>query len=144
MICMRLEMRKLREIVGELCKVHGCTYAILFGSQACGVAKPYSDIDIAVKFRGNVDYLKGAFEMASDLEERLGIHVDVVAVNVADTILKYEVFSSGMLLYCENYDEYMDDFINSIDEWLDFQYHFNKFYNRVIKEMRDAISRSES
>jgi hypothetical protein len=36
----------------------------------------------------------------------------------------------------------MDDHVNAIDEYLDFEYVFNKFYERTVKEIRDAATRS--
>ena len=143
---MELSLSELRRAVEAQCRRRNCAYALLFGSVARGEARPYSDVDVAVKFRERlspVEYAMETADMALCLEEELGVSVDVVAINAADSLLKYEVFSSGVLLYCEDLDEYVDDLINSVDEWLDFSYHFNKFYERVLSEMRDAVAGRE-
>jgi hypothetical protein len=38
---------------------------------------------------------------------------------------------------------YMDDFVNAVDEYLDFKYHFDKFYEKTW-EIESAVSRGKS
>jgi hypothetical protein len=78
----------------------------------------------------------------SIIEEELGIHVDVIPLNIADTIIKYEAYSQGVILFNMDNDRYMDDYINAIDEYLDFEYIFNRFYEAIVKEIKNACSRS--
>ena len=137
-------IKKLHKEVIEICKDKPCSYVILFGSYARGDVKPYSDIDLAIKFNKKVDYLKESFEISYKLEEKLGLKIDVIPLNIADIILQYEVFSNGKLIYYRDYYEFLDDFINAIDKWMDFEYHFNKFFRNIIKEMDNAISRYKS
>lgn len=82
--------------------------------------------------------------MAFTMEEELGISVDVVPLNIADTILKYEVYSQGILLFYTDYDEYMDDYVNAIDEYLDFEQTFTRFYESTVREIRNACARGKS
>jgi hypothetical protein len=70
----------------------------------------------------------------SKLSIKLNIDVDVIPLNISDTIIKYEVYSNGILLFCKDYNEYMDDHINAIDEYLDFEHVFNKFYEKQLKK----------
>lgn len=69
------------------------------------------------------------------------MNVDVVPLNIADTIIKYEVYSQGILLFSMNDNEYVDDFINAVDEYLDFESMFNRFYKLIVMEMRNACAR---
>ena len=39
-------------------------------------------------------------------------------------------------------EKYMDDHINAIDEYLDFEPTFNKFYKLIVKEIKNAQPRS--
>lgn len=131
-------------MVSEACERLGCAYVVLFGSQATGEARVYSDVDLAVRFIDGRDCMERCLDLACRLEESLGIRVDVVAIDMADSLLKYEVFSRGKLLYCRDRDRYLDDRVNAIDEYLDFKPVFERFYRRTVREIRSAISRGES
>lgn len=137
-----LILEKIREAVIRSCKDSDCIYVLLFGSRARGDVKDYSDVDIAVKFSDSENSIDKALDLMSAIEEELGISVDVVSLNVADTIIKYEAYSQGILLFCRDYRRYMDDYVNAIDEYLDFEPIFNRFYQEVLKEIKNAASRS--
>ncbi len=129
---------KLKEISIDLARRYNISYILLFGSYARGDYKGYSDIDIAVKFPSgwsDEEYIMKAGELALDLSEELDVRVDVVPVNIADSILKYEIYSSGQLVYSSNMDEYYDDMVNAIDEYLDFKEHFEKHYKRILSDI---------
>jgi len=125
-----LSLERVRGAVTKACGCSDCVYALLFGSRATGSAKEYSDVDIAVRFRDAGDCLAKASELASMIEEELGVRVDVVPLNVADTILRYEAYSHGILLYCVDRGAYMDDYVNAVDEYLDFERSFSKFMRK--------------
>ncbi|MEM0452798.1 MAG: nucleotidyltransferase domain-containing protein [Ignisphaera sp.] len=139
---MILTLDKIRETVIRLCEASDCIYVLLFGSRARGDVKDYSDVDIAVKFSDAENSIDKALDLMSAIEEELGVSVDVVPLNVADTIIKYEAYSQGILLFCKDYERYIDDYVNAIDEYLDFEPIFNRFYQETLKEIRDAASRS--
>jgi predicted nucleotidyltransferase len=113
-------LEKIKEAVIRACSNFDCIYALLFGSVARGDVRDYSDVDIAVKFRDSRNCLEKTLDLISEIEGDLGVHVDVVPLNIADTIIKYEAYSQGILLFSMNDNEYMDDFINAVDEYLDF------------------------
>ncbi|MEM2982388.1 MAG: nucleotidyltransferase domain-containing protein [Candidatus Bathyarchaeia archaeon] len=136
-------MERLREVVAQACRKTDCLYALMFGSQARGDAKVYSDLDMTVMFKSPGGCVDKAMGIAFDIEEEMGVRVDVVPLNVADTILRYEAYSQGELLYCLDKGRYLDDFINAIDEYLDFSYHFNKFYEKTLREMGCAVARGK-
>ena len=140
----RFDIEKLRRRLERLYAKYRYLYVILFGSYATGHAKSYSDLDLAIMFESGVDCLSKALDIAMDLEEDMGVKVDVVPLNMADTILKYEVYNKGVLLFCSDKTRFIDDKINAIDEYLDFSYHFEKFYRKTVKEIVDAVARSKS
>jgi len=137
-----LSLEEIKKVIIEVCEKEDCVYALLFGSMARGMTKEYSDIDMAIKFKKDDDYLNKILKIMSNLSIKLNIDVDVIALNIADTIIKYEIYSNGVLIFCRDYNEYMDDYINAIDEYLDFEHVFNKFYEKIVKEIRDAGSKS--
>ncbi len=138
-----MNLEKLRRIVEKICSKANCVYAILFGSYANGKIKDYSDIDLAVYFSDvKNDYVDTALNLAFKLEEALGRKVDVIPLNIADSIIKYEVFTHGILLYCTNHTKYFDDHVNAIDEYLDFKPCFERFYRKNLRELKNATTRS--
>jgi predicted nucleotidyltransferase len=137
-----LSIDEIRNAIMEVCESEECVYALLFGSLARGTFKEYSDIDIAIKFKKGDDYLNKTLRIMSKLSIKLNTDVDVIPLNISDTIIKYEIYSNGILLFCKDYNEYMDDHVNAIDEYLDFEDVFKKFYERTVKEIRDAATRS--
>lgn len=140
---MFLDLKNLTKIVKDVCGKANCVYVLLFGSYANGKIKNYSDVDLAVYFSDvKSDYVNIALDLAIKLEEVLGRGVDVIPLNIADSIIKYEVFSKGILLYCINYAKYFDDYVNAIDEYLDFKPCFERFYRKSLRELKNAVTRS--
>lgn len=139
----RFDVDELVKRLEELYAKYGFLYVILFGSYATGHAKSYSDLDLAIMFESEAGCLSKALDVAMDLEEDIGVKVDVVPLNIADTILKYEAYSGGVLLFCSDRARFIDDKINAIDEYLDFSYHFEKFYRRTVEEIVDAFAGSK-
>lgn len=131
-------VQELKEVMKSIGDRYGIRYALLFGSYARGDYKPYSDLDIAVKFDRRLDrkecFMKSG-ELSSIISEKVGKEVNVVPLNLADSILKYEVFSNGTLIYCKDIEEFRMEWINGIDEYLDFKGMFERHYKRIKKEI---------
>ncbi|OYT25913.1 MAG: hypothetical protein B6U95_08305 [Thermofilum sp. ex4484_82] len=140
----QFNVEKLKKRLKKLYAKYKYLYVVLFGSYATGHVKSYSDLDLAIMFENEIDCLSKALDVAMDLEEDMGVKVDVVPLNIADTILKYEVYGRGILLFCSNKSRFIDDKINAIDEYLDFSYHFEKFYRKTVREIANAVTGSKS
>ena len=81
----------------------------LFGSRARGEAGLKSDTDLAVLFyEGTPSELQD--QIAHDIAIRLDTEADVVGLNEASPLLKYEVISDGRLLYQGASDEEVINF----------------------------------
>lgn len=140
---LQFDIKALKKHIEKLYAKYKYLYVILFGSYATSHAKSYSDLDLAVMFKDEIDCLSKALDMAMDLEEKIGIKIDIVPLNIADTILRYEIYSNGILLFCSDKTRFIDDKINAIDKYLDFSYHFERFYLKTVKEITDAVARSK-
>lgn len=71
----------------------------MFGSHARGEAKPSSDVDIGIWLeRAPTTFNEHPFELAADLEQELGLPVDLVVPNTAPSDLVHRVLSDGVLL----------------------------------------------
>lgn len=73
--------------------------AYLFGSRGRGDAGPRSDVDVAVLLRrAPRTFEEHPLELAGELEQALGVPVDVVVLNDAPSDLVHRVLRDGVLL----------------------------------------------
>lgn len=90
---------QLKELFGryEVC------LAYLFGSQAEGQARPYSDVDIAVLLRPEVPQKRWTERQIELLGELMSLlrrnDVDLVLLNQATPLLAYQVVKYGKVIY---------------------------------------------
>ncbi len=84
-------------------------FAYLFGSVAKESASRLSDIDIAVYLDpSQITQVNGygyKSELLVDLQNVLKGKVDLVILNEASTVLKFQVLKNGTLIYCVSEDE---------------------------------------
>jgi predicted nucleotidyltransferase len=76
--------------------------AYLFGSHAEGVARPDSDVDVALLFRPEVDSalkLDTRLTVAAELKRVCHRPVDVIALDEAPPLLRFQVLKHGRLLF---------------------------------------------
>ncbi len=72
----------------------------LFGSRAEGVARPDSDLDIAVLVEKQPeDRFAYRMGLAEDLEKLTGIHTEVVILQEVPLLLQFQVLKHGKLLF---------------------------------------------
>ena len=106
--------------------------AYIFGSVARGNANDGSDVDVAVL----LDQRKAAeFSLLSWmalLEERLECQVDVVVLNKANELLKYEVRRTGTLIFDRAPDQRKRFDILSRKAYEDFLYLHRRYVNAVL------------
>ena len=123
----------------------GIKFIILFGSQALGKGMEKSDFDLAVlttkeksistldNYNDVLDFLKGALEI-SDYK------IDLTNLNKANLFLRYEVISSGILLYGDE-DEYAGYRAFAFKEYIDSRSLFDlekflvKKRQRLLREL---------
>jgi predicted nucleotidyltransferase len=74
-------------------------FAYLFGSSVRGETGPLSDIDIAVFLDGRVSPFDFRLRLSASLAQALGSeHFDLVTLNDAPLLLKYEVVRGGRVI----------------------------------------------
>lgn len=98
-----------------------CVY--LFGSVATGKRNKFSDVDIAVFFDAGFpqeEYTQKCLSIMDDLSRILNRDIDVVALNVASSFLKYQIIKNGSRIY-ERSDRSEHSFeARAIVEYFDF------------------------
>lgn len=95
--------RSLDSLVDQIRAVldhHPVSFAMLFGSVARGADEP-RDLDLAVVFDDDIDsqgYSSTYLSLLTDLEESLGVDVDVVAVSAMDPTFARVAFDHGIVV----------------------------------------------
>ena len=79
-------------------RVPGVAAVYLFGSRAGGVARPDSDLDLAVLPPRPLDPVE-RFDAQEALAAALGLDVDLVDLLSASTVMRAEVLRSGRVVY---------------------------------------------
>lgn len=104
-------------------KSKGIQAAFLFGSQAKGRSRKDSDTDIAIlllKMPGPEERVDIKVGLSEKLSKIFGSEVDVVIVNGAGSLLKYQITRDGKLLY-ERKEGVSKKFrLNAIKEYFDY------------------------
>lgn len=93
-----VDIDAIKNAVTNVAKKYGVSKAYLFGSYAKGTAIPDSDVDVRID-KGN---LRGLFQLAGfkiELEELLGVSVDVLTTQSLDESFLNNIRSEEIVLY---------------------------------------------
>lgn len=134
------KLKKLiKTIESVLIKDPQIVFALLFGSQAHGDAFPFSDIDIAIYTMKDTEYdSQYKFLLMHKLSKALNVeNVDLIILNNAPPVLRYEILTTGILIFCRDDDLYAEFYSLSLREYFDFRYILQQFYDDAIKELSD-------
>lgn len=126
----------------NLCKKFNIKLMYLFGSQAKGNAAKQSDFDIAVLFSEKVDksdFLNEVAYLKEDLRSYFRNEVDIVPLNNAGSLLKYEVISNGQLLYAEDERFRLDFEVLSVKEYIDDKYMRDIYYKALSERVEKGV-----
>lgn len=114
--------------------------AYLFGSRAKGNTAKESDFDIAVLFKNSPADLLALKELtflSLELDKFIPGKLDIVSLNDAPLLLKYEVVAHGQVLYCEDEAERIKFEVSIIKEYIDEEpirnLYNQAFYKRILQ-----------
>lgn len=127
------------QIKKHIFKKHYVRLAYLFGSQAKGLSAKKSDYDIAVLFKkkkGSSFFLNEASGLKDALRKYFPNEVDIVPLNDANSLLKYEAISAGIPLFSEDEKFRIDFEVLSVKEYIDDQYIRDIYTDALTKRLR--------
>ncbi|MBI3891031.1 MAG: nucleotidyltransferase domain-containing protein [Candidatus Wallbacteria bacterium] len=114
----------LATIVGILDREAAVRFGYLFGSRGKGRPREDSDWDIAVWTGGRdrADNLDLRLRLMADLGEALaGGQVDLVVLDEAPTLLRYEVLRTGVPASCKDLGARVEFFVRTMKRYFDEQ-----------------------
>jgi predicted nucleotidyltransferase len=130
-----------REFIKEIDKSYPVSFGYLFGSRAKGSSNAMSDIDIALKFVKDYDDEEDVYNRGDIIEtgkRYFKDSVDVVNLDKAPLILKYEVVREGIVLMDEDSGKRADFESLTLREYFDFQYYSEYYNNAAIKRIKEG------
>lgn len=113
----------------------------LYGSQATGLAKKNSDIDLAVLFDEKKDVntfiLQGKFDF--EVERLSSIEVDIQNLNACDAAFVHRVLSEGKLLYKKEGIDLTDFQIRTVQNYFDLKPTLDQYYLLLSERARRGL-----
>ncbi len=113
---------KLKPVIASKAEIK---FAYLFGSVATGSAGRLSDIDIAVYLDTTCQLPEAGYgyksELISELSALMSTSVDVVILNTAKTLMRYQVIKNGILIYSRSNAERRAFLERTIRDYLDLK-----------------------
>jgi predicted nucleotidyltransferase len=121
-------------------------FAILFGSAAMRGPSAARDLDVAVSLR-NAPSLFDLGALASELEAAAGMDVDIVDIDEASTLLRWEIARHGQALYVQDRDAWLRFIARAALDWDDLRPYFEREsdgLHRSLEEWRWSASISSA
>ncbi len=121
------------QVVASCCRVHSeIIAAYIFGSVACRPDKRPKDLDIALLIAHDRQLDFPLFEFISQMEKRIDLPVDVVVLNRAGEVLKYEVRRTGKLVFERDGDDRKRFEILGRKTYEDFLHMHRRYADKVL------------
>ena len=130
---MSQKISTIKTRVVSLCEAEpAITAAYIFGSYAQGKGKKSSDLDVALLLSETKIDGFSPLDFITTLEKQMGCKVDVVILNKANEVLKFEVRRQGILIF-ERSGQYRKQFeVRSRKAYEDFLYLHKKYIKTVL------------
>ena len=121
--------RRLRQVLARYPFIEA---AYLFGSHAAGRARPDSDVDVAVVGPRN-ELQARKLDILADLTAEGLDRVDLVALDGADPLLRFEAVHANCLVFARPGFDHGQNFSRALREYFDFEPY--------LRIQRDAFKR---
>lgn len=125
---------RLRQSISSLPEVK---LAVLFGSTARGQAEPRSDVDLGVLLDPNTREVRSKVE--SELWRATGRTVDLIFLEKAPPLLRFEIARDGVLLYQEEGHLWTDFKTKAMLDWWDWEPIAKRIEEALIQRLREKV-----
>ncbi len=93
-----MKLSEIKEKITPILQKSEVQYAGVFGSVARGEARPDSDVDILVKFRGRPTF-SSYLKLDEELRGQLGMKVDLITEGALNKFLRAQIEQDLRLVY---------------------------------------------
>jgi predicted nucleotidyltransferase len=126
-------LSRIKKRIASICEAEpAIAAAYVFGSVAREKGKPSSDVDVALLLNEKKTGDFSVLGFITRLEKQMAGKADLVILNKADEVLKFEVRSRGKLVF-ERSEEYRKQFeVKSRKFYEDFLYLHKKYVKSVL------------
>lgn len=131
-------MRITEKYKDILMEYESITFAYVFGSYVQGKVRLDSDIDIAIYLEEHLD-IDTYLEIKMCLTEACKREVDLIILNDAKPLLKYEIYKNNMLLFCRDKSKETRYKVKTLFEYSDFKRYLDLSYDRTIDRLREEV-----
>ena len=127
-------LERLRQGIASLPEVR---LAVLFGSMARGQARPQSDVDLGVLLDPDTPDVR--FKAETELGRAAGRAVDVVFLNQAPPLLRFEIAKEGILLHQDQNHLWTDFKTQAMLDWWDWEPIAKQMEDALIQRLREKV-----
>ena len=115
--------------------------AVLFGSTARGEARPKSDVDLGVLLDPYSPELR--FQVEAELGRAAGRPVDVILLDDAPPLLRFEIAREGVLLFQREDHRWTDFKAKAMVDWWDWAPTHRMIAAGVVRRLRERIANGQ-
>ena len=126
-----MDIEKIKQKLLDLDKKKKIKFIVLFGSYAAGRQGPFSDIDIAVYYDGD---LEERFRFRLNALGELSEKVDLQIFQNLPVAVRKEILA-GKVLFSKDYDFTFNVFMETIKEYDLFEKYLNEYLAAVEKRL---------
>lgn len=127
--------QSIDQIIIQQVRSHkGLAAVLLYGSQVKGVAKPTSDIDIAVLYEERQIPTPGElWELKEKLADALQHEVDLVCLNRADPIIASQIYKYHRIILVNNPKKLEDYFMRLCSDYAELKEFIRPMEDRILE-----------
>ncbi len=134
-------MTTVESLARALEQIEGVRLAVLFGSTAQGTSRANSDIDLGVLMARGSDFSPA---MRVALERAVGRTVDLVHLDIAPPLLRFEIASAGVVLVERDPHGWADFKAHAMIDWWDWAPTARRMHQTLSARLRAEADRGSS
>ena len=131
----------IKELKKELKRHNEIEFALLYGSMAKGKITPLSDIDTGIFIRNEklqnenrlIPFIEKIEKVVSEIAEC--DLADVTILNHADPLLKFKIFTTGIIIFCRDTKKYYFEKAMSYSLYQDYKYFLEFYYKKALEKL---------
>ena len=113
-------------------------FAYIFGSYVQGKMRADSDIDIAIYLENKMD-IETYLEIKMHLSDACKREVDLIVLNDAISLLKYQIYKNNILLFTRDKTIETRYKVKTLFEYSDMKRYLDLSYNKTIDRLKEEV-----